>query len=67
MLFAALLESDVEWTDEDLGKLASGNLLRAMKEMEAVRDSLSGEAPHQGWIPSEDFEPDETSCMSEMN
>ncbi|XP_059082896.1 dipeptidase 1-like [Tigriopus californicus] len=67
ILFAALLESDVEWTDEDLGKLANGNLLRAMKEMETVRDSLSGEAPHQGWISSEDFEPDETSCMSEMN
>ncbi len=47
-LFAALLEDTTfEWTEEDLGKLASGNLIRVMREVEAVRDSLQFEAPKQ--------------------
>ena len=41
VLFAALLESDdVEWTEEDLAKLASKNLIRVFKEVEAIRRQL---------------------------
>ena len=52
-LFAALIEDG--WTDEELGKLASGNLIRVFKEVEAVRDSLASEEPYQAWIPKEDL------------
>ena len=65
-LLAGLIESEVEWTDDDLGKLASGNLIRAMREMEQVRDTLSFLAPVQEIIPEADFEEDEKACMSEM-
>ena len=38
-LFLALLETSVfDWTDEELGKLASRNLVRVMREVEAERD-----------------------------
>jgi membrane dipeptidase len=33
------------WSDEDLGKLASGNVLRAMRRAEEVARRLSGERP----------------------
>ena len=46
-LFAALIESEVAWTDEELGMIAQGNILRAMREVEAVRDSMAGEEPGQ--------------------
>ena len=65
VLFAALLESDdVEWTEEDLAKLASKNLIRVFKEVEAIRDELKQEPPFQDWIPQEDFNPVETYCTS---
>jgi membrane dipeptidase len=38
LLFATLIERG--WTDEDLGKLASGNILRALREAEAVAARL---------------------------
>ena len=31
------------WTDEELGKLASGNILRVLREAEAVAVRLQGE------------------------
>ena len=48
-LFAALLEEDEsEWTEEDLVKLANGNVIRVMKEMEAARDQINRfESPRQ--------------------
>ena len=64
-LFAALIESEVEWTDEELGLIAQGNILRAMREMEAVRDALQGSPINQAWLPKEEFETGETECMSE--
>ena len=65
VLFAALLESDeIEWTEEDLAKLASKNLIRVFKEVEAIRDELSQEPPFQDWIPQDDILPDENSCSS---
>ena len=67
-LLAALIENTegYTWTDDDLGKLASGNLIRVFKEVEAVRDSLADEAPYQSWIPKEDFAEEETGCMTQV-
>jgi membrane dipeptidase len=42
-LFAELARRG--WTDEDLGKLASGNILRVMRQAEAVARRLSKERP----------------------
>ena len=64
-LFAVLLEDG--WTEEELGKLASGNLIRVLKEVEGMRDFLSIEAPYQANMPVEDFNaPAETACRSEF-
>ena len=66
VLFAALLEDpEVEWTEEDLGKLASNNLIRVFKKVEEVRDELTSLEPFQDWIPSNDVHPEEKSCRSE--
>ena len=65
-VFAALIEdAEFEWTDEDLGKLASGNLIRVLKEVEEVRDLLAieGQKPDNTWISSEDLG-DDTACNS---
>ena len=40
-LFARLIERG--WSDEDLGRLASGNILRALREAEAVAARIQGE------------------------
>jgi len=67
-VFAALLEdAEFEWSDEDLGKLASGNLIRVLKEVERVRDilQLDGIKPDNSWIPVNDLGGD-TGCMSEI-
>jgi hypothetical protein len=64
-LFAALLEDkEILWSKEDLGKLASGNLIRVMEEAEKVRDALKYESPYQQMIPVKDLGSD-TSCMSD--
>ena len=41
VLFARLIERS--WTDDELGKLASGNILRALRDAEAVAVRLRGE------------------------
>ncbi|MBT8479757.1 MAG: dipeptidase [Gemmatimonadetes bacterium] len=41
VLFARLIERG--WTDEELGKLASGNILKALREAEAAAARLQGE------------------------
>ena len=48
-LFAALLEEEEsEWTEGDLAKLANGNVIRVMREMEAARDQINRfESPRQ--------------------
>merc|ERR550517_1495424 len=43
LLFAELLKQG--WNDEDLGKLASRNLIRVWSEVEAVRDSMQDKDP----------------------
>ena len=62
VLFAALLEDG--WTEDELGKLASENLIRVLEKVEEVRDELSAEEPFQEWIPSSDLSSDEKKCVS---
>ena len=63
VLFAALLD-DGSWSEEDLGKLASNNLIRVFAEVEHIRDILLDEQPYQEWIPSDDLTPEEKACSS---
>ena len=66
-LFAALIEDGrFAWSDEDLGKLASGNLLRVMREVEAVRDVMAagGVMADNTWIPAADLGND-TACSTD--
>ena len=64
-MFAALLEDKkVYWSQQDLAKLASGNLIRVFKQVEQVRDALKMEKPYQQLIPIEDLGRN-TYCMSE--
>ena len=63
-LFAALIESEVEWTDEELGLIAQGNILRAMREMEAVRDAMQDREAEQDVIPQEDYWDGEQDCRT---
>lgn len=65
VLFAALLESEeMEWTEEDLAKLASKNLIRVFKGVEAIRDELAQVPPFQDWIPQGDVFPEEETCST---
>ena len=67
-LIAALIEDPTfNWTDEEFGKLASGNIIRVFHEVEAVKESLSDEEPYQYWIPSEDLNPDEITCNTQVD
>ena len=52
-LFAELLRQG-DWTEEELGKLAWGNLVRVWNQVEVARDSLFAEAPHEKALPSDD-------------
>ncbi len=64
-LFAALLDNkEVHWTKEDLGKLASNNIIRVLREVEGVRDALKNEQPVQEMIPVSDLNEDSSRCMS---
>lgn len=57
-LFDRLAESGhgyEPWTRNDLKKLAGLNLLRVMKEVEAVRDALRHEEPYEDLIPYNDL------------
>ena len=64
-LFAALLEDKkVYWSQQDLAKLASGNLIRVFKQVEQVRDALKMEKPYQQLIPIGDLGRN-TYCMSD--
>jgi len=66
VLFAALLESEeMEWTEEDLAKLASKNLIRVFKGVEAIRDELAQVPPFQDWIPQVDIFPEEKTCSTD--
>ena len=64
-IFAALLDdTEYIWTKEQLGKLASGNLIRVLQEVENVRDALSYEEPYQVLIPIQDLK-NNTYCIGE--
>lgn len=57
-LFDKLAESGhgyEPWTQDELEKLAGLNLLRVMKEVESVRDSLKHEQPYEDLIPYADL------------
>uniref|UniRef100_A0A182PEP3 Dipeptidase n=1 Tax=Anopheles epiroticus TaxID=199890 RepID=A0A182PEP3_9DIPT len=43
------------WTRDDLQKLAGLNLIRVFREVERIRDTLSGEDPYEDLIPYEEF------------
>ena len=51
LLFATLL-SQGNWTEQDLGKLANGNIIRVWKEVEKTRDALqkTNEKPNEDLI-----------------
>jgi membrane dipeptidase len=51
MLFAELIRRG--WSDEDLAKLAGGNVLRVMRQAEAVAASMRNDPPSLGTVPAE--------------
>ena len=61
LLFAELLKQG--WNDEDLGKLASRNLIRVWSEVEAVRDSMQDKDPVEKLIDPTALG-DNTECYS---
>lgn len=65
-VFEALIEDgEFEWTDEDLAKVASRNLISTFRQVEAVRDRLAEEGVTEDntWIPDQDLGED-TGCSS---
>jgi len=67
-VFAALIEDPTyDWTDEELGLLASQNLINTFRAVEEVRDLLAseGEQPDNSWIPEVDLGSD-TGCNSDF-
>ena len=56
-------DPEVDWSAQDLEKLASGNLIRVFKEVEGVRDVLTYEEPYQEWIAQQDLK-NNTQCLS---
>jgi len=67
-VFAALIEDGTyDWTDEELGLLASQNLINTFRAVEEVRDLLAseGEEPDNSWIPEVDLGSD-TGCNSDF-
>ena len=55
------------WSEEDLGKLAGGNLIRVWKEVEAVRDSLQNEDPIEELIDQRDIGEENLGCYASLN
>ncbi|XP_012274229.1 dipeptidase 1 [Orussus abietinus] len=57
----AELTRDRRWSASDIKKLVGGNLLRVLKEVEALASSLSGQPPAEEWI-SQDLIEDTSYC-----
>ena len=55
------------WSEEDLAKLAGGNLIRVWKEVEAVRDSLQNEDPIEELIDQRDIGEENLGCYASLN
>jgi membrane dipeptidase len=51
LLFAELIRRG--WSDENLAKLAGGNVLRVMRQAEAVAASMRNDPPSLGTVPAE--------------
>ena len=49
LLFAELIRRG--WSDHDLAKLAGGNVLRAMRQAEAVAERMTDELPSMATLP----------------
>jgi membrane dipeptidase len=49
LLFAELIRRG--WSNADLAKLAGGNVLRAMRQAEAVARSMQNEPPSMATLP----------------
>ena len=64
LIFTELLRQG-NWTDQELGKLASGNLIRVWGEVEAVRDNMQHEDPLEDLIDPADLG-DNTQCYSDL-
>ena len=61
ILCTALLD-DGSWSEEDLGELASNNLIGVFSEVVHIQDILVDNQPK--WIPSDDLTPEEKACSS---
>jgi len=68
-LFEVLIEeSKFFWTDEDLAKLASKNVLRVMKQVETVRDRLKEEKKMSDHtVMKFDYDNEESACKSRID
>merc|ERR1719320_963090 len=64
LIFAELLRQG-NWTDQELGKLASGNVIRVWREVEAVRDSMQRDDPLEEFIDPEDLG-NNTACYNRL-
>jgi membrane dipeptidase len=51
LLFAELIRRG--WNDQDLAKLAGGNLLRVLRKAEAVSASMKDEPPSMASLPEQ--------------
>ena len=61
ILCTALLD-DGSWSEEDLGELASNNLIGVFSEVVHIQDILVDNQPK--WIPSDDLTPEEKACTA---
>jgi membrane dipeptidase len=71
-LFDKLSEEGLDyepWTRDELQKLAGLNLIRVMKAVENVRDSLRSEKPYEGLVPYDDLivEDPDIPCRMDPN
>lgn len=62
VLFAELMKRG--WADEDLAKLAGGNLLRVFRAVERVRDEMSSMAPYEDIIDPDDIVVPQFGCTT---
>ena len=62
-LFAKLIDDG--WPEEDLIKLAGGNLLRVLDDAERISKEMSKEmAPIDDWISEKDLDENNKKCRS---
>ena len=63
-VIAALIDDPTfDWTDEDLGKLTSENILRVFDDARRVSDALKFRGPQEQWISEEDLGEQQCSTL----